>query len=151
VQKVFRCDESEGNAAMTQRSSKEVCMHDMDPKICQNCEERAEVAAQYKAEIERLQQSEAHWKLEFETIAKAFNERAASEPPVARCSAEQFTALLDIAHYAFHILDDSDEEIGESADGIALDKALDVLCGPDTSDPHEIIRELRAGLTKEAG
>lgn len=58
---------------------------------------------------------------------------------------DQLFSLLDIAHYAFHILDDSDEEINESPDGKALGNALNRFCG-DTFDPHETIRELKAAI-----
>jgi hypothetical protein len=51
--------------------------HDPDGSPCSLTAEEATVLW---TEIERLQQSEAHWKLEFETIAKAINERASHEP-----------------------------------------------------------------------
>ena len=58
-------------------------------------------------------------------------------------------ALLDVAHYAYHMVDDLDED-GETPDSIEVCKALDRL-EPETLDPHERIRQLRPAQTKEGG
>lgn len=66
------------------------------------------------------------------------------ETAAVHCTFAEFEALLDIAHSAFHILDDSGEEINESPDGKALGEALNRLMGGETFDPHETIRRLRS-------
>jgi hypothetical protein len=89
------------------------------------------------------------FKFDDRALLQMLREIVVAPPPGVLCTVEQFNALLDIAHYAFHILDDSDQEISESDDGRALGDAIERFCG-DTLDPHEMIRELRPTSTKEA-
>jgi hypothetical protein len=69
--------------------------------------------------------------------------RPAAPPSAPLWTADVQHALLDIAHYAYHIVDDS--EADETDDHTKVCEALDRL-EPDSTDPHERIAQLRAAI-----
>lgn len=74
------------------------------------------------------------------------------QPPSGESSAlwtpEVKHALLDIAHHAYHIVDDSEQD--ESDDHTNVCAALDRL-EPESTDPHERLAQLRASVGETSG